>query len=264
MKFGKLVATAVLFAGLATSACAADKQKLIIATEGAYPPYNFVAADGSLQGFDVDFANAVCEKINADCEIVKQDWDGIIPALLAKKYDVIIASMAIRPERAEKVDFTIPYYMAPTALIATKAAGIKTGADGFVDPESVAGKKIGVARATGFEKYAKENWPKADIVVYDNSPNADLDLVNGRLDARFDDYILMSQSVLKSEIAGDLEQVGKIYPEKMMGSDGEGIAVRKGETVLRESINKAITDMRADGTYKKINDKYFTFDIYGQ
>ena len=264
MKLGKLIATAVIFAGLVTSAQTADKQKLIIATEGAYPPYNLVAADGTLQGFDVDFAKAVCEKINADCEIVKQDWDGIIPALLAKKYNVIIASMAIRPERAEKVDFTIPYYMAPTALIATKASGIKAGADGFVDPASVAGKKIGVARATGFEKYAKENWPKADIVVYDNSPNADLDLVSGRLDARFDDYILMSQSVLKSEISGDLEQVGKIYPEKLMGSDGEGIAVRKGETVLRESINKAILDMRADGTYKKINDKYFTFDIYGQ
>ena len=99
MKLGKFIATAVLFAALATVAHAADKQKLIIATEGAYPPYNFVAADGSLQGFDVDFANAVCEKINATCEIVKQDWYGIIPALLAKKYDVIIASMAIRPER---------------------------------------------------------------------------------------------------------------------------------------------------------------------
>lgn len=264
MKLFKLIAIGVMLSGLAATVHAAEKQKLIIATEGAYPPYNFVAADGTLQGFDVDFAKAVCEKINADCEIVKQDWDGIIPALLAKKYDVIVASMAIRPERAEKVDFTIPYYMAPTALIATKTSGIKAGADGLVDPASVAGKKIGVARATGFEKYARENWPKADIVVYDNSPNADLDMVGGRLDARFDDYILLSQSILKSDIAGDLEQVGKIYPEKLMGSDGEGIAVRKGETALRESINKAIIDMRSDGTYKKINDKYFTFDIYGQ
>lgn len=264
MKLGKIAAIAFALVAFASIAQAADKQKLIIATEGAYPPYNFVAADGTLQGFDIDFANAICEKINAECEIVKQDWDGIIPALLAKKYDVIVASMAIRPERAEKVDFTIPYYMAPTALIAMKSAGIKTGADGFVDPESVAGKKIGVARATGFERYAKENWSKADIVIYDTSPNADLDLISGRLDARFDDLILMQESVLKSEIAGDLEQVGKVYPETMMGSEGEGIAVRKGENALRESINKAILDMRADGTYKKINDKYFNFDIYGQ
>lgn len=264
MKFGKLGALMFALVALAVAAHAADKQKLIIATEGAYPPYNLVAADGTLQGFDVDFAKAVCEKINADCEIVKQDWDGIIPALLAKKFDVIIASMAIRAERKEKVDFTIPYYMAPTALIAMKSAGIKVGADGFVDPASVAGKKIGVARATGFERYAKENWPKADIVIYDNSPNADLDLISGRLDARFDDYILLSQSVMKTDIAADLEQIGKIYPETAMGSEGEGIAVRKGETALRESINKAILDMRADGTYKKINDKYFSFDIYGQ
>ena len=125
MKLGKIAAIAFALVAFASIAQAADKQKLIIATEGAYPPYNFVAADGTLQGFDIDFANAICEKINAECEIVKQDWDGIIPALLAKKYDVIVASMAIRPERAEKVDFTIPYYMAPTALIAMKSAGIQ-------------------------------------------------------------------------------------------------------------------------------------------
>lgn len=264
MKLIKLLVAALAIAALATGVQAQEKKKLVVATEGAYPPYNYVAADGSLQGFDVDFTRAICDKINADCEIIKQDWDGIIPGLIAKKYDVIIASMAIRPERAEKVDFTIPYYMAPTALVALKTAGIKAGADGYVDPESLAGKKIGVARATGFERYAKENWPKADIVIYENSPNADLDMVASRLDARFDDYILMKESLFKSDIAGDIEQVGKIYPETMMGSEGEGIAVRKGETELRDSINKAILAMRADGTYKQINDKYFDFDIYGQ
>lgn len=264
MKLGKFLFVVFALLAFVGVAQAEDKRKLIIATEGAFPPYNFVAADGTLQGFDVEIAKAICVKINADCEIVKQDWDGIIPALLAKKYDVIVASMGMYPERREKVDFTIPYYMAPTALIATKAAGLKVAADGFVDPESLAGKKVGVARATGYEKYAREHWPKAEIVVYDSSPNADLDLVNGRVDARFDDYILLRDSVLKSEIAGDLEQVGKIYPETVMGSEGEGIAVRKGEDALRESINAALLAMRDDGTYKAINDKYFDFDIWGR
>jgi lysine-arginine-ornithine-binding protein len=263
MKFLRLLAAAAALAVLVTPAVA-EKRKLIVATEGAYPPYNYVDADGSLQGFDVDFAKAMCEKIDADCEIIKQDWDGMIPGLIAKKYDVIVASMGILPEREEKIDFTIPYYQSPTALIANKAAGIAAGADGFVDPETLAGKKIGVQRATAYESFAREKWPKADVQVYDSSESADLDMTAGRLDARFDDFIVLQSGILKSESAADYERVGNIWGEKDFGSKGEGIGVRKGETELREAINKAILDMRADGTYKKINDKYFDFDIYGQ
>lgn len=252
---------AVLMAG---TGFAADKQKLIIATEGAYPPYNFVGSDGTLQGFDVDFAKAVCEKINAECEIIKQDWDGMIPGLLAKKYDVIVASMGILPEREEKIDFTIPYYQSPTALVASKQSGIKAGADGFVDPATLAGKKIGVQRATAYESFAKEKWPGAEVAVYDSSESADLDLTAGRLDARFDDFIVLKTGVLSSDNKDDFERVGNIWGEKAFGSKGEGIGVRKGEEQLRDSISKAILDMRADGTYKAINDKYFDFDIYGE
>jgi polar amino acid transport system substrate-binding protein len=263
MKLASLFAGALALALVAGGAEAADRQKLIVATEGAYPPYNFVAADGSLQGFDVDFAKAMCEKINADCEIIKQDWDGMIPGLLAKKYDVIVASMGILPDREEKIDFTIPYYQSPTALVAMKSAGITVGADGYVDPVSLVGKKIGVQRATAYESFAKEKWPGAVIEVYDASESADLDLTGGRLDARFDDFIVLQTGVLSSDSADEMERVGNTWGEKEFGSKGEGIGVRKGEDALRESINKAILDMRADGTYKAINDKYFDFDIYG-
>ncbi|MFN0193397.1 MAG: transporter substrate-binding domain-containing protein [Aestuariivirga sp.] len=238
--------------------------KLIVATEGAFPPYNFVAEDGSLQGFDVDFAKAVCEKINAECEIIKQDWDGMIPGLMAKKYDLIVASMGILPEREEKIDFSKPYYQAPTALVAIKALGLKTGADGYVDPAALAGKKIGVQRATAYETFARANWPGAEIVVYDSSESANLDITGGRLDARFDDFITLRETLLKAEGANELERVGGIWPEKAFGSKGEGIGVRKGEADLKAKVDKAILDMRADGTYKTINDKYFDFDIYGQ
>jgi len=249
---------------LATQAASAADRKLVIATEGAYPPYNLVAPDGTLQGFDVDFANALCAKIHAQCTIVKQDWDGMIPALIARKFDVIVASMGILPEREEKVDFTIPYYMSPTGLVATKTSGIKVGADGHVDPASLVGKKIGVQRATGYETYARKNWPGATITVYDAPESADLDLTGGRIDARFDDYILLKKGVLAGEGAAALELVGKTWPETAFGSKGEGIAVRKGEGDLRDALNKAILEMRADGTYKAINDKYFDFDIYQQ
>ena len=263
MKLLKIAALAVSLAAFAVSAHAEDKKKLIIATEGAYPPYNFVAADGTLQGFDVDFAKALCVKLNADCDIIKQDWDGMIPGLIAKKYDVIVASMGILPEREEKIDFTIPYYQSPTGLVAAKSAGITVGADGHVDPASLAGKKIGVQRATAYETFAKEKWPKAEITVYDSSESADLDLTAGRIDARFDDFIVLKSGVLSGDSKDDFERVGNIWGEKEFGSKGEGIGVRKGETELKDAINKAILDMRADGTYKQINDKYFDFDIYG-
>lgn len=249
---------------LGASPALADKLKLVVAVEGAFPPYNEVGPDGNLQGFDVDFAHEICKKIDAECELVKQDWDGMIPGLLAKKYDVIISSMGILPEREEKIDFTIPYYQAPTALVALKSAGAKVGGDGYPDGESLAGKKIGVQRATAYESWAREKWPKAEIVVYDSSQSADLDIQNGRLDARFDDYVLLSDGIMKGEGGDQYERVGNIYTEAAMGSKGEGIALRKGNEPLKDAINKAILSMREDGSYKAINDKYFSFDIYGE
>jgi polar amino acid transport system substrate-binding protein len=258
-----ILAAAVAFAA-ANAASAEDKLKLTVATEGAFPPYNLVAADGSLQGFDVDFAKALCAKINADCEIIKQDWDGMIPGLMAKKYDLIVASMGILPEREEKIDFSIPYYQAPTALVAPKALALKVGGDGYVDGETLAGKRIGVQRATAYETFARANWPKAEVVVYDSSESANLDMTGGRLDARFDDFVTLRETLLKGEGGADLERVGGIWPEKAFGSKGEGIGIRKGEADLKAKVDNAILDMRADGTYKTINDKYFDFDIYGQ
>ena len=111
---------------------------------------------------------------------------------------------------------------------------------------------------------AEEKWPKAEVQVYDSSESADLDMTAGRLDARFDDFIVLQSGILKSDSAADYERVGNVWGEKDFGSKGEGIGVRKGETELKDAISKAILDMRADGTYKTINDKYFDFDIYGQ
>ncbi|MET1028687.1 MAG: transporter substrate-binding domain-containing protein, partial [Dongiaceae bacterium] len=108
-------------AALALSTSIANAaEKIRIATEGAYAPFNFVADDGSLQGFDVDIAKAVCEKMKADCVIVKQDWDGMIPGLLAKKFDAIFASMSITAERKQKINFSEKYYNTPAVIVARK------------------------------------------------------------------------------------------------------------------------------------------------
>ncbi len=266
--WGFAAGLAAALAAMNVSPSFADQTKLTVAIEGAYPPYNEVGPDGSLQGFDMDMAKEICHKIEAECRFVKQDWDGMIPGLLARKYDVIISSMGILPEREEKIDFTIPYYQAPTALVAWKSSHIKVGADGYPDTDSLTGKKIGVQRSTAYEAWVRAKWPKAEIVVYDNPQSADLDIQSHRLDGRFDDYVLLSAGLMKSgsDVTGDdgFERVGKIYTEEAMGSKGEGIALRKGNDALKETINKAILAMRADGSYKTINDKYFDFDIYGK
>ena len=232
-----------------------------VATEGAYPPFNFVGSDGSLQGFDVDVANALCEKMQAKCTVVKQDWDGMIPGLLAKKFDAIIASMSITAERKQKIDFSDKYYNTPAVLVAKSDAAIKLGADGNPDPESLKGLKIGVQRATIHENFARAHFPGAEISVYDTADNANLDLTSGRIDVRMDDILVLQDQVVKPN--GDKYKIfGKGYVGGELG-EGVGVGVRKEDQDLRNAFSAAIKEIRNDGTYKKLNDKYFTFDVYG-
>lgn len=235
----------------------ADMKKIKIATEGAYAPFNFVDANGELQGFDVDIAKALCEHMKIECEIVKQDWDGMIPALLAKKFDAIVASMSITDDRKKKVDFSDRYYLSAGKFVGKKGTTYDLSADGL------AGKRVGVQRATIHEKYVHATWPKAEVVVYDTQENLNLDMVGGRLDLMMADKIALSEGFLKKEGKDDFEFVGPDYYDPKIHGYGSGVAVRKGEDELREAFNKAIAAIRQDGTYKAINARYFDFDIFG-
>ena len=237
---------------------AAAMQKVVIATEGAYPPFNFVDASGALQGFDVDIANALCAQMKAECTIVAQDWDGIIPGLIAKKYDAIIASMSITEERKKQVDFTSKYYKTPGKAIAKKGSGIDSSKEGLT------GKIIGVQVSTIHENFVRDSFGDvAEIKAYDTQENANLDLVAGRVDVLFADSVALDEGFLKTDMGKDFEFVGPDFTDPKWFGDGAGIAVRKEDTALRDALNAAIDEIRKDGTYKKIQDKYFTFDVYG-
>jgi arginine/ornithine transport system substrate-binding protein len=255
----KLTTLILAAAGLALVAgsAAADEMNVRIATEGAYPPFNFVDKDGKLQGFDVDIANALCAHMKAKCTIIAQDWDGIIPGLLAKKYDAIIASMSITDERKKKVNFTDRYYNTPARFIGKKGVALDISAAGLK------GKRIGVQRATIHENFIRAKFPDAEVVVYDTADNANADLAAGRLDLREDDSVVLLE-FLKGDAGKDFDFVGPGFfePREILGY-GAGIAVRKEDAALLAALNKALKDIRADGTYKTINDKYFTFDVYG-
>ncbi len=238
---------ALCLLALAVFSCNALADKIRIGTEGAYPPFNMIDKDGKVAGFDVEIARALCEKMKAECSFVTQDWDGIIPGLLAGKYDAIVASMSITDERKKAVDFTERYYSNSLGMIAKKESGI--------DPSKLGGLSIGAQRATIAADHAAK-IEGASTKLYDTQENAYLDLNSGRIDVLVTDRLpgydwLSSEQGKGFEFIGDSIDIG----------DEIGIAVRKGDP-LRERLNKAIGEIRADGTYDKINAKYFPFSIY--
>jgi polar amino acid transport system substrate-binding protein len=256
MKRRRLFATIAALLVLGAGAAAAQ-ETLRLGTEGAYPPFNFTDASGKVTGFDVDIGLALCEKMGVECEVVAQDWDGIIPGLLAKKYDFIIASMFITDERKKQVSFTDPYYVAAMTHAAPKDSGITE----FTD-EAMAGKVIGAQSGTTQANYVQQVYPSADIRLYPTQDEVNLDLASGRLDLQVGDMLPLLDWVNNTEDGACCELIGEPITDPKFVGEGVGIAVRQEDNELREKLNAALKEIRADGTYKAINDKYFPLDVY--
>jgi len=248
----------LLFSALASSPLSAQEvRKIKIGVEGGYPPFSQVGTDGKLIGFDIDIANALCEQMKAQCTMVQQEFDGLIPSLQARKIDAVIASMSITEERQKVVDFTDKYYRTPARFVAKKNSGLTVTAAGLK------GKRVGVQRTTTHDRFATDTFKESEIVRYAKQDDVFLDLAAGRLDGALLDWIAASEGFLKSPTGKDFSFQGPIFIDFKYFGVGAGIAVRKGETALRNDFNAAIKAIRANGTYKKIQDKYFDFDVFG-
>ncbi len=258
----KLLTAAVTAAALALGAgtvSAKEWKKVRIGVEGAYPPFSSVTTAGQLVGFDIDIALALCKEIGVKCTLVQQDWDGIIPSLLARKYDAIIASMSITEERKKKVAFTKKYYNTPAKFARKKGSGIE------ISKAGLAGKTVGVQRATTHDNFITAEFGDAvEIKRYATQDEAYLDAVSGRVDLLLADSVAMDDGFLKTDNGKDWEFVGPGFSEVKYFGEGAGIAIRKQDQDLVELFNKAIETIRANGTYQKINAKYFEFDVYGE
>jgi arginine/ornithine transport system substrate-binding protein len=258
MKRIVLLVTMAIFV-MAAGVQAKDWKNIRIGVEGAYPPFSSTTPEGKLVGFDIDIAYALCEYMGAQCKLIAQDWDGIIPALLTRKYDAIIASMSITDERKKKVNFSNKYYQTPAKFAVHKDFIVK------VLKGKQWKKKIGVQRATIHDKFATDNFgDNVEILRYGTQDEAYLDMKAGRLDLILADSIAVSDGFLKQKGNEDYQFIGPDFTDPKWFGIGAGIAMRKQDTDLAAKFNAAIDGIRANGTYKKIQDKYFNFNVYGE
>jgi arginine/ornithine transport system substrate-binding protein len=255
-----LIVVAVIALVCAAGTVQAKDWKIVrIGVEGAYPPFSYTTADGKLEGFDIDIAIALCNAMGVEYKLVPQDWDGIIPALLARKYDAIIASMSITEERKKKVAFTNKYYNTPAKFVSKK------GSVKEFTKATLKGKTVGVQRATTHDSYLTDNYGEdVKIKRYATQDDAYLDMAAGRIDFLLADSVALSDGFLKKPEGKDFEFVGPDMTDVRWFGEGVGVACRKKDKDLVEMFNKAIDQIRADGTYQKIQDKYFDFNVYGE
>ena len=245
----RLLAAALILI-LVAAAPTLAAEKLRIATTGGYPPFSHVDDAGEITGFDVDIARALCTELGVECEVVLEEWERLIPELRADSFDAIAASMSITEERRELVSFTERYYSNVVRFVAREGAGF--------DAADAAGKTIGAARATIASDWLEANLAgTATIKLYTGQQELFGDLVAGRLDAMFGDG-LGSYAWLQGPESADFAFVGEGYRL----DDGIGIAVRHEDASLLQRLNGALEAILTNGTYERINARYFPFSIH--
>ncbi|MBB4403149.1 MULTISPECIES: transporter substrate-binding domain-containing protein [Rhizobium/Agrobacterium group] len=255
MKFRKiksvLAISVVALGALSTTVMARD---LRIATEGTYAPWSFVDAQGKLTGWDVDIANALCEEMKVKCEIVAQEWDGIIPGLNAKKYDMIVASMTVTEKRKQQVAFSKKYKNTTSQFVAAKGTYPDTS------PAALAGKRLGVQRGSSQDTFLTDNYKDSEIVRYDKTTDPEMDLIAGRVDLMIANRVTSMVGFLATPEAANFGLVGQEYSGGVLG-EGNAIALRKDDTELLNRVNSALDAIFANGKYDQITSKYFKFKL---
>ena len=215
-----------------------------IATESSYKPFSYTDANGKLIGYEIELVDALCAQMQAECEVISQDWDGLIPGLNAQKFDAAIAGMSITPERQEVVDFSDPYFYSGIILIGKK------GDDLSID--ALKGQPIASQRSTVASQYLQDEHADADIKLYDTQDNAYLDLTSGRVRGMMSDKVT-GTDWLKTEAGQNYEVKGQ---EISSDDDAMGIAFRKGDPLIAK-FNTALAEIKDNGTYDQITGSYF-------
>ncbi|MDR0188038.1 cystine ABC transporter substrate-binding protein [Pseudomonas yamanorum] len=219
-----------------------------IGLEGTYPPFSFVDESGKLSGFEVELSEALAKKLGVKVKLQATPWDGILAALESKRLDAVVNQVTISDARKEKYDFSKPY-----TVSGIQALTLAKNVDTIKTADDLAGKKIGVGLGTNYEQWLKENQPKAIVKTYNDDPTKFQDLRIGRVDAILIDRLAALEYAKKAK---DTAAAGAAFSRQEAG-----IALRKGEPELLAAMNKALDELRADGTLKKLSEKYFNADV---
>jgi polar amino acid transport system substrate-binding protein len=254
----------VLVIGVIQSATA---ETLRVAFECTYAPFNYRTASGELDGYDVDVAKGVLELIGEEMEPVCQKWDGMIPSLLANKFDLIVASMSITNSRLKKMDFSAPYRVSIGRLIGKKNANLnlfKNDDPSKPIPANFKGLRVGVERASTYANWFKAKIPEANLVFYDTNAALFMDLENGRTDMIITNPMKAFLKFLSKENGKGFEFVSPAIDEVEYFGIGVGIGLRKGNDKLLERLNMAVNQLIKNGSLTKYALKYFPFPIHNE
>lgn len=230
----------------------AQAETIRMGAEGAYPPFNYIAEDGQLKGFDIDLGNAICAQLKAQCEWSTNEWSGIIPALQASKFDILASSMAITEARKEQVNFSDPYYFNAMRFVALKELDLTE-----VTPATVKGLVIGTQSGSIAVDMLNQFFPDNEVKLYPTLGEAFLDMKSSRLDLLVESKIASADWLAKGEDCCVF--VGQEFLQD--GTLGAGLAFRKEDTALRDRVNAALAEIVSNGTYDAIRKKYFDFGI---
>ncbi|MCU1758504.1 transporter substrate-binding domain-containing protein [Pseudomonas sp. 14P_8.1_Bac3] len=256
--FALLAAIGTSLCSFTASASAAPETLRFGVAAEPYPPFLVKTPTGQFTGFEPDLIRALCEQLKAQCEIKEVAWDGIIPALLSNKFDVLFNSMGISPERQKVIAFSRPYYETTGVFVAAKNVNLT------LTPEGLAGKSIGVQGSTTNADFIRTAYGNtSDLRIYTTQDDCNADLIAGRIDVMFLDKLgdidfLKSQDGLAFEEKG----TGSVRMDPLLYGLGVGAGLRKADTALKSRIDDALTQLHDSGKYAQISEKYFPIDLW--
>lgn len=240
----------------AFGAAAKDWPQIRFASEGARPPYNFLNGDSQLDGFEIELAREICARAKAECVFLQQDWESLIPGLRDNQYDAVIAAMEITDARREKVAFSKAYLHMPSSFVSARRRQIRDPS-----PDGLAGRTIGVAAETPQQTFLEDRYTKSTIKTYDGIDAAMLDLAEGRIDLMLGEKDAVTDFLKNRYEAKCCKLLADIPRDPAIFGEGLGIALRKTDPDLKALIDRALDEITQDGTYGRLADKWFGFDV---
>ena len=255
----KMLMAGVTMLALVSAVCAQPAREIRFGTEPGYKPFEYKNTTGQIEGFDIDLGEALCAQLKAKCVWVESTFDGMIPALKAKKFDAILSAMTINEKRLKEIAFSDRIYQVPAKLV------VKTGSPLLPTAASLKGKRVGVQQGTTHEAFALKHWQPGgvEVVAYKSATDIYPDLANGRLDGAINTALVMTDTFLSTPEGKGFSFAGGDLRDAAIYGPGVGIGLRKEDDELRRNINSALIEVKKIGTYKKLAAKYFPYDISG-